>query len=104
MENTCKKEKCKLWKKYKDSCPNYISCTYMNEKTKLEKRVEDCAPIRTMLMVQDLYSRLIGLQKDVSKQEKTTIRFINEFAKAFNDLNKEVVYVTDSKIRQLPHG
>jgi len=62
MENTCNKD-CHLWKKYKEKCPNYIRSGWKPENSTEIKYIEDCAPKRTMLMIQELYNRLIGVEK-----------------------------------------
>jgi len=63
MQDTCKKLDCHLWKKYKDTCPNYTKSEWREETSNEIKLIHDCAPIRTMLMLQELYNRLIGVEK-----------------------------------------
>jgi len=65
MQNTCKHKDCELWELYETKCPNYIVSHWKDEKSSEERRIEDCAPIRTMLMVQELYNRLIGVQSSL---------------------------------------
>lgn len=67
MEGLCKRG-CKFWKK-RQECPNFIISSWREEKTGLEKRIEDCAIPRIYLMLQRVENLLIGLQK-VSNQER----------------------------------
>lgn len=62
MENTCSKD-CHLWKKYKDRCPNYIRSGWKPTDSAEITYFEDCAPKRTLIMIQELYNRLIAVEK-----------------------------------------
>jgi len=62
MQDTCKKE-CHFWKKYGDKCPNYIRSGWRSSESQEEITVHDCAPIRTLLMIQELYNKFIGVQQ-----------------------------------------
>jgi len=66
MENTCSKD-CPLWKKYKEKCPNFIQTTWKDDKGNM-KIINDCSPKRTMLMIQELYNRVIGVEKAQEQQ------------------------------------
>ena len=66
MENTCSKD-CPLWKKYKEKCPNFIQTTWKDDKGNM-KIINDCSPKRTMLMIQELYNRIIGVEKAQEQQ------------------------------------
>ena len=59
----------------KVECPNYyISVFYpMNGEP---YQVEDCAPVRTMLMIKELYSNLIGVQKSFEQQRNNMDRIL----------------------------
>lgn len=46
----------------KKKCPNKISTPWQNEKGEVTM-VQDCAPKRTMIMVQQLHNTLLGVQK-----------------------------------------
>lgn len=43
------------------------------------KLVRDCTPIRTMIMVQELYNRQLGLQKSMEEQRNEVVRVIDCF-------------------------
>lgn len=82
MEETCNFEQCKFGKSFfnnRTECFNFVE-TWWKPLEGQPKLVGDCAPRRTMLMVQDLYNRLIGLQQ-ASEQERNANVHINEFAK-----------------------
>jgi hypothetical protein len=78
-KDTCRKEKCKLWKQFKgEGCPNFYRNTfYPGGKMEEVRVVDDCAPIRIMLMLQELHSRLIGVQKGFEEQRNVSVDFIN---------------------------
>jgi len=61
-EDTCKKEECWFWKKFKGRCPNYIESTFVEKNTGRTKTVSDCAPVRNNILLIDIYQRLEGLQ------------------------------------------
>lgn len=61
MESTCIKEECKYWDK--GACPNYIQTTWINEQDNTPKIVEDCAPQRTVRMLMDMHSHLMGYKQ-----------------------------------------
>ena len=88
MEDTCKKSDCHLWKKYGEKCPNYIRSAWRKNDSNQEKIVHDCAPIRTMLMLQDLYNKLIGVQQ-VSEETRNVILQIGEMASQMRIENKQ---------------
>lgn len=65
MEKTCKFETCTFGKaffKEPQECFNY-KATWWQPLDGPPVMVEDCAPVRTMLMVQDLSNRMVGVQK-----------------------------------------
>jgi hypothetical protein len=79
MEDTCKKSDCHLWKKYREKCPNYVRSGWRSVESNQEKTIHDCAPIRTMLMLQELYNRLIGVEK-VGEQTRNALVQIGKMA------------------------
>lgn len=65
MEGTCETLNCALFNLLggkPEQCPNFIETVWVSDKGE-KKLVRDCAPKRTLLMVQDLYNRQVGLQK-----------------------------------------
>lgn len=99
MDNTCSKE-CPLWKKYKDKCPNYIQTTWTNEKGEV-KLIEDCAPKRTMLMLQEVYNRLVGVEKSQEQQRNEFSYFtaiIKNAMQGANNANYQIGQENKSEI------
>jgi hypothetical protein len=68
-KDTCRREDCTFWSLFDGKCPNYYESTfYPKGKVEESYKVHDCAPIRTMLMIQDLTVQLIGVQKSNEQQ------------------------------------
>jgi hypothetical protein len=73
-KDTCKKEKCHLWGLFEgEGCPNFYRNTFYPEgKVDGSYTVDDCAPVRTMLMIQELHNRLIGVQRSNEQQRNVS--------------------------------
>lgn len=74
MEHTCNFERCKFGQDFfskPEECFNFKE-TWWKPLEGEPKLVKDCAPIRTMLMVQGLHDRLIGVQKSQEEQRNTS--------------------------------
>ena len=80
-KDTCKKNECGHWNKGK--CINlYINTFYPNGKADEAYQVYDCAPIRTMLLVKEFHSTLLGIQASFEEQRNKmneTMKPVNEF-------------------------
>lgn len=67
MENTCDIKSCPVAKRLKikkdEECFNFIETWWIPEGKKKPVMLRDCSPKRTLIMIQDLYSRLIGVQQ-----------------------------------------
>lgn len=67
MKDTCELKNCPVAKKFKikkeNECPNFIESWWTPEGEKKPTLVKDCTNRRVLLMIQDLYNRLIGVQK-----------------------------------------
>lgn len=61
-QDTCRKTRCPMWRKYRKECPMFVTNTWIGADQQA-KVSEDCAPIRSMLMQQDLHNRCLGIQK-----------------------------------------
>ena len=86
MEDTCIREKCPLWKKFKGRCPNFIETGWKEHDKAQPIMVADCAPKRTLLMMQTLYNRFIGVQKSNEKQVNTNVQFMGVLESVFEKL------------------
>lgn len=75
MEGTCRKEKCKMWQLYGEDCPNYIESWWSPPPTipGPPVLVADCAPRRTMLMMQEISNRLLGVEKSQEEARNETV-------------------------------
>jgi len=76
MEDTCAKNECPMWKKFKEKCPNYIESWWTPSQPGGDGQpilLHDCAPRRTFLMIQELNNRLIGVEKSNEQQRNTNI-------------------------------
>ena len=73
----------------KEQCPNYSRSYWRNDKAE-EICVHDCAPIRTMLMVQELFNRFIGLQEASEQERNKYQRVFLELANIKLNNNKEI--------------
>ena len=80
MTNTCHFSKCVMAKRFKikkaEECPNFVSSWWTQDEGK-PVLIEDCAPQRTMFMVQDLHNRLIGVQKS-QEQQRNALKPLND--------------------------
>lgn len=84
MTDTCKFSKCAIAKRLKikkvEQCPNHVSTWWTKEEGK-PVLIEDCAPQRTMLMVQSLYNRLIGVQQS-QEEQRNVLKPLNDLIAA----------------------
>jgi hypothetical protein len=81
-------KECPVAKKFKikkvNECPNYIEGWWTPEGKDKPKIVHDCVNKRILLMIQDLYGRLIGVQKSQEhmrnkyEQNQTTMNLLSE--------------------------
>ncbi len=83
MENTCNYKECKLFDLLGGSpeqCPNYMESWWRPSNDNKPILVRDCAPRRTLLMIQDLSNRLVGVQKSQEEQrdESTWVQVVAE--------------------------
>jgi len=81
MENTCIKEKCPLWQLLDGKCPNYIESWWQPSPLSPGPPVlvQDCAPKRTLIMIQDLSNRLVGVQKSQEEARNESV-WVQAFA------------------------
>ncbi|MCW7076424.1 MAG: hypothetical protein OCU18_03920 [Candidatus Syntrophoarchaeum sp.] len=87
MNDTCTKE-CENWKKRK-KCPNYLITAWTNEETGETKSIEDCAPKRNLFLLQELTSRVIGMQKALEQQRNVNSDLTIALASAVSFANRQ---------------
>ena len=109
MQDTCIKEKCPLYKKFKERCPNYIITGWKVHKEAQPVMISDCAPKRTLLMMQTLFNRFIGVQQSSEKQINTNVKFMGIMENVFESLQTlvppkkidELGEVIDSEVEEI---
>ena len=73
MEDTCKFSNCVIAKRLKiktlKECPNHFDSSWTDNDGNV-LITNDCAPVRTVIMVRQLYGRLIGVEQSQEKQRK----------------------------------
>ena len=79
MQSTCSKE-CHLWKKYKDSCPNYIVGYWKESGSSTEVRIEDCAPKRILEQLKVIHNLLIGLHQASNEERNSSDALVGVMA------------------------
>jgi hypothetical protein len=62
-------ENCPFKKMGFDQCPNYIETLWHEKDNAQPVIVKDCAPKRTLLMMQELYGRTFALQQQINQAE-----------------------------------
>lgn len=80
MENTCAPEKCKLHDLLggdPNQCPNYVESWWEPQEGGKPILVQDCAPKRQIIMLQDIFNRLLALQQ-VNEQSRNEADKINK--------------------------
>jgi hypothetical protein len=77
MEETCKPEGCGMAELFgRSKCPNYIETWWKPQKVGGNNKpvlVCDCAPKRTLLMIQDLHNRMIGVEQSQEELRNETV-------------------------------
>jgi hypothetical protein len=77
MEETCKSEGCGMAELFgKKKCPNYIETWWTPQEVGGNNKpilVCDCAPKRTLLMIQDLHNRMIGVEQSQEELRNETV-------------------------------
>lgn len=85
MEGTCDPKNCKLFDLLggtPEQCPNFIETWWQPTAISGEsipKKVNDCAPKRSLLMIQELHGRLIGIQQ-TQEQARNEAVWVQVFA------------------------
>jgi len=97
MENTCRYPDCEFAKFYNfkkaELCCNFQENVFTQigpggEKIPLFHK--DCAPIRTSLMLQTHYGRLVGVQKSFEQQRNVTFQVVNKFNEMIERVNSRI--------------
>ena len=79
MKDTCEFKECPFAKRMKlkqaSECPNNLVNGFTSDKGETVM-VNDCAPKRTLLMIQELFNRTVGLQQANEQQRNKTDRVV----------------------------
>lgn len=81
VTDTCIKDECFMAGLTGDftKCPNYLANVFQNVRESQPVMVHDCAPKRTLLMVQELFNRQIGLQAAVEQTRNKNDNILKVF-------------------------
>ena len=86
-----------MWQLSDGNCPNYIEGWWKpTEGTPV--LIFDCAPKRTLFMVQELISRQIGVEKSLEEQRNSNITVVEVFKQTAMPVNKTVKLKTKEDI------
>nr|HPL68292.1 hypothetical protein [Smithellaceae bacterium] len=103
MENTCHFPHCEFARFHKfkkaEQCCNFKETFFTSNAPGADqtpKVYRDCAPVRTLLMIQDLYNRDIGVQQALEQQRNVTLQVISKF--------NEMIDRANERLRELPNG
>lgn len=69
-----------------DECPNYIETLWHEQGNTQPRIVKDCAPKRTLLMLQELHSKVFALQQQVVQQEGQILEFRSGISQLFSTI------------------
>lgn len=80
MDGTCNFKECFFAELLdrREQCPNFIQTWWTPDKG-VPKLVDDCAPKRTMIMLQEQYGRLSGIQKAQEQQRNAVAKIVESF-------------------------
>ena len=94
VQPTCREKDCHLWNKGK--CPFSLE-TWWKPLEGQPKLIRDCAMIRSLLMIQELYNRQIGLQAALESQR-------NEAVKIFDTFRNIAERIQHRQVEEIEHG
>lgn len=97
VQDTCTKDKCPAYAN--GTCPMLVESWWTPPATESGPPVlvVDCAPKRTMLMVQDLSNRMLGVEKSQEEMRNKSVDVIT-----FIEASQKIFDV--SKLQSLPEG
>ena len=88
MVNDTACKQCPYKEKGFKECPNYIETIWQEEGNPQPKIVKDCAPRRSLLLLQELCNKSFALQKQTSQMEGE----IGQFTGLFTELLSSIEY------------
>jgi len=98
-QDTCKREECLQWQVFDGKCPNYYLTTYFKQgAADAPYQVHDCAPIRTMLLLQEMYVMLLSLQQANEQQRNKSTIAVDLFSQMVKRLQEKHALKQDEVI------
>lgn len=89
-KDTCKKEKCKLWQSMQEGCPNhFINTFYPMGKSEEAYQINDCAPVRTMLLIKEQHDLLVGMRAEIEHlkdSQQSALSPVHKFIHAMREI------------------
>ncbi len=82
------------FKKMGMECPNYIETFWQEEGNPQPVLIKDCAPKRSLLMLQELYNRTFGMQQQINQSENE----VGQMRGAITKLFEAIKYMEDQKL------
>ncbi|MES2409031.1 MAG: hypothetical protein V4509_01880 [Patescibacteria group bacterium] len=86
-------ENCPFKKMGFEQCPNYIETLWHQKDESQPVIIKDCAPKRSLLMVQELYNRTFALQQQINQSETE----MGQMRGAITKLYEVIQYVEDQR-------
>jgi hypothetical protein len=111
MEETCKKDKCFMWKTEGENCPFFIQTIWTKQGSHQPKVLDDCSPRRNTILLMSYTERAIGIQKDYEEQRNKYEEVLEKLGEVFNEMQRrndmleKTLQITDeeTKINKLFH-
>jgi len=82
-----------------DKCPNYIETLWHEKDEPQPLIIKDCAPRRTLLMMQELYNRTFSLQQQINQGENE----IGNMRASITKLYEALVYMEEQTSGRLKY-
>lgn len=87
IQDTADCTNCAFKTKKGEKCPNYIETLWDEKDAVQPKIIKDCAPKRTLLMLQELYNRTFALQTQINQAENQIIELKGQFKMLMNAIH-----------------
>lgn len=101
MEDTHCGENCPYKKMGFEKCPNEMETWWQPSEGGEPKLVKDCAPKRTVLMLQQLTNRVFGLQKQQVECSNHAQGVVNEIKKIYQNTVEDFGCLDRAKVQEI---
>jgi len=92
VKGTCKKEECPFFKEHGKKCPFFVETWWKEGDSGKTELIEDCAPVRAMLMQQDFHGRMVGVQQAVEEQRNKVNDLDSSFKTVLEQTREYIKY------------